>query len=121
QPLGQERAIEGLLAVGQETEGDLRAVAVQGIPKPAAARSEHLDDIAALRIDVGDVTPIDPGVTAEHAIDAPRVHGYARHRPATQSPCFESTPRITIVSPEVRMNEGRCLCGQVLWQLEGAL
>src|SRR5206468_465195 len=87
----------------------------------AAARGEHLNDVAAFRIDLGDVAAVDPGVTAERSVDAARMHDYARHRAATPAPCFESSARITIVSPEVRMNEGRCLCRQVSWQLDGPL
>ena len=67
-PGAQQRQAGCRLAVGQHPDRNLRSIAEQRAAERAIPRSEHPDDLAALRLHVDDISAVDPGVPASHPL-----------------------------------------------------
>ena len=63
QPLGPERRVRRLCAVGEQSKRDLRSIAVECLADGAAAGTHDGHRISASRLDFRDVRLVDPGMT----------------------------------------------------------
>jgi hypothetical protein len=80
QPRADERVISDHIARREHADRDLRAVAEEGRAERPPARSEHAYDVATVRLDLHDVRPIDPRMTAANPLFAARADNDGRRQ-----------------------------------------
>ena len=71
EPAAEKRFVDALVAIGEPTKRDLRAVAVHGATEHAAASGDDAHDGAAWRTVVSHVAPVDPRVSRANALFSP--------------------------------------------------